>query len=259
MRRSMMLLCLLLVAVCSLSAQHLVSGVVTDMNGKPLAGAKVDVRLVGASLSISTGVDGKFQLQTVAPVQEVCVMYSGMQTQIQAPAVDMVVRMERISRWRLEPQTYTWIVSPQVVFPESDTSNPAFGLMAAIVKQWGVYVKFVYSPSEKTQGVYTASSGVLPWTTGKDKRSYMSFAAGAMYRLKCPVYAYAGLGFVNRKVAWQLTDGRYVKNKEYSYSGLMADYGLLLQMGQFTVNAGAMMSVSDGVNFAANAGIGYSF
>ena len=171
----------------------------------------------------------------------------------------MVFRMERISRWRLEPQTYTWIVSPQVAFPESDTSNPAFGLMAAIVKQWGVYAKCVYSPSEKTHGVYTASSGVLPWTTGKDKRSYMAFTAGAMYRLKCPVYAYAGLGYVNRKVAWQLTDGTYVKNKEYSYSGLTADYGLMLQVGQFTVNAGAMMSVSDGVNFAANAGVGYSF
>ena len=257
MNKFLMLLCLMLTLVGHLAAQNVVSGTVTDNDGNPIPGVKVEI--VGTAMSVITELDGTFSIQTEQPAQKVRVVYSGMQTMVVNVTPDMVIKMSKTTWWNRVPETYSWIISPQMVFPETGTSNPAFGLMVARVKELGFYAKFVFSPSEKTDGDYEPKGGIDPWTTGKDKRSYTAGAVGVMYRLKSATHAYAGLGYVDRKVAWQLAEESWLKNTEYSYSGLVLDYGLLLRCGSFTVNGGAMMSLSGGCNFAANVGIGFSF
>lgn len=257
MKRIVVLLCLMLISFSYVAAQNVVTGTVTDRDGNPIPGVKVE--LLGTAESVITELDGTFAIPNESQARKVRVVYSGMQTKVVTVTPDMVIRMSKTNWWNRVPEKYSWIVSPQVAFPESGTSNPAIGLMVARVKEWGFYAKGVYSPSEKTDGDYDTSREVLPWTIGKDKRSYMAVVAGAMYRLKCPVHVYAGVGYVDRKVAWQLANETFVKNTDYSYSGVVADYGLMLRCGHFSLNAGAMMSLSDGCNFAANVGIGVSF
>ena len=256
-----MLLCLMLTSFSYLAAQNVVSGTVTDNEGNPIPGVKVEI--VGTTLSVLTELDGTFTIQTEQPAKKVRVVYSGMQSKVVKVTPDMVIKISKSTWWNRIPDKYSWIVSPQVVFPETGTSNPTFGLMVARVKELGFYAKFLFSPHQTTDIDYLITdyeSVIDIWTTGKDKRSYMAGTVGMMYRLKSAVHAYAGVGYVDRKVAWQLANESWLKdNTQYSYSGVVLDYGLLLRCGHFTINGGAMMGLSGGCNFAANVGIGFSF
>lgn len=257
MKKIVMLLCWMLASFSYLAAQNVVSGTVTDNEGNPIPGVKVEI--VGTAQSVLTELDGTFSILTEQPAQKVRVVYSGMQSKVVNVTPDMLIRMSKTTWWNRVPDKYSWIVSPQVVFPETGTSNPAFGLMVARVKELGLYAKFVFSSSQKTDIDYPLQAEVLPWTTGKDKRSYMAGTAGVICRLKSAAHAYVGLGYVDRRVAWQLADESWAKHGDYSYSGVVLDYGLLVRCGHFTVNGGAMMSLSGGCNFAANLGVGFSF
>ena len=262
MKKIALLLCLMLTSFSYMIAQDAVRGKVIDRDGNPIPGVKVEI--VGKPISVITEIDGSFTIPTDQPLQEIRVVYSGMQTKVLKATPDMVITMSKTTWWNRVPDKYSWIISPQFVVPENGASNPSYGLMVARVKTLGYYAKFVFSPTQGTNGDYVHKDGIDgvgidPWTTGKDKRSYIAGTAGVMYRLKSAIHAYAGLGYVNRVVAWQIADESWLKNTEYSYSGVVLDYGLLLRCGHFTVNGGAMMSLSGGCNFAANVGIGYSF
>ena len=260
MKKTIFLVCMLLMSVALLTAQSLVGGMVVDPHGHPLPGVKIEVIGGAESYVILTGPDGRFQTRTIMKVTEVRAVCEGMQTKTQTVSPDMVIRLEKATQWNSKEASSSWIVSFQGVFPELGVSQPAFGLMVAQVKKIGIYAKGVYSPAETTNGDYSdLHSGVSPWTTGKDSRGYMAVVAGGLYQVMSPVYVYAGLGYVNRKVAWQLMDGTYRKNTTLSYAGAVLDYGLLIHYKHFALNGGAMMCVSDGCKFAANLGIGYSF
>lgn len=259
MKKPFFLLCMLLMSVSLLTAQNVVKGTVIDQQGNPLSGAIVEVIGAAESIVIQADSDGIFETQTMFVPKKVKVSCYGMKTKVQLVEPYMAIRLKKVDYWSQYPDRSVWVVSPQVIFPEMGTSNPSFGLMVARVRVSGIYVKCFYSPSQSTEGIYQDLDGVHPWTTGKDKRSYMAAVAGGLYRLANPLYAYIGIGYVNRKVAWQLIDGTYVRNTKYSYEGGVLDYGLLLHYKHFTINGGAMMGISDGCKIAANVGIGYSF
>lgn len=258
MKKIALLLCLMLTSFSYMIAQDAVRGKVIDRDGNPIPGVKVEI--VGKPISVITEIDGSFTIPTDQPLQEIRVVYSGMQTKVLKATPDMVITMFKTTWWNRVPDKYSWIISPQFVAPENGASNLSYGLMVARVKTFGYYAKFVFSPTH-TIIDYIHELRIDHWTTGKDRRVYVAGTAGVMYRLKSAVHAYAGLGYVNRQVAWQIPDEcwHWLKNTEYSYDGVVLDYGLLLRCGHFTVNGGAMMSLSGGCNFAANVGIGYSF
>lgn len=243
------------------AAQNIVSGTVTDKDGNPIPGAKVEI--VGSTESTITELDGTFHFEVQNPVNKVKVYYAGMQSKVQIAKDGMTVKLLKTNWWNAEPQKYSWLISVQGAFPETGVSNPAFGLMLGKVKNIGWYVKGVYSAGKSTDGDYVSypeeSDLISYWTTGKDKRSYYSATAGVIARLKCVLHAYVGVGYVDRQVAWELADGGYAKNTEYSYSGMAIDYGLLLKIGKFSINGGTTMSFSGGCNFVGNIGIGICF
>lgn len=261
MKKLLSILCLLLASVAYVSAQNVVSGIVTDHDGNPIPGAKVEI--VGSTESVITELDGTFRLETQSVAKRVKVQYAGMQAKVQSIKPDMIVKLSTTNWWNAKPEKYRWLISVQGAFPESSVKNPAFGVMAGRVKNLGWYVKGVYSPSESTDGEYASypddSDLISNWTTGKDKRSFYAATAGVIARLKCPIHLYAGAGYANRKVAWQLADGTYAKNTEFSYSGVALDYGLMLKIGMFTINCGTIMSLADGCDFIGNVGIGICF
>lgn len=261
MKKLLSILYLLLVSITYVSAQNVVNGIVTDHNGNPIPGAKVEI--VGSTESVITELDGTFRLETQTAAKKVKVQYAGMQTKVQSIKPDMIIKLSTTNWWNSQPDKYRWLISVQGAFPENGIKNPAFGLMIGRVKNLGWYVKGVYSPSESTKDEYVSypddSDLISYWTTGKDKRSFYAATAGIMARLKCPIHLYAGAGYANRKVAWQLADGSYAKNEDFSYSGVAIDYGLMLKIGMFTISGGTIMSFADGCDFIGNVGIGVCF
>lgn len=261
MKKILLLICFLLAGLASLSAQQIVRGTVTDKDGNPIPGARVEI--VGSPEAVITELDGTFRLETRHPANKVKVYYAGMQTKVQTVGPDMVVKLSKTNWWNKKPHRYGWLVGVQGAFPENGASHPSFGLMLGRVKELGWYVKGVAGPGKATDCDYASyhENGNLVnyWTTGKDKRSFYAVTAGIVARLKCPLHLYAGVGYANRKVAWELADGTYAKHTGYSYSGVAIDYGLMLKMGKFTVNGGTIMSLADGCEFVGNVGVGICF
>lgn len=261
MKKLLSILCLLLASVAYTFAQNIVSGTVVDRDGNPVPGAKVEI--VGSTESVITELDGTFRLDIRHPAKKVQVFYAGMQTKMQAIRPDMIIKLSQSNWWNTKPEKYSWLINVQGAFPESGIKNPSFGLMVGRVKTLGWYIKGVYSPGKSTDGDYVSypddSDQISYWTTGKDKRSFYAATAGVLVRLNCPIHLYAGAGYANRKVAWELADGTYAKNTDYSYSGVAVDYGLMLRIGKFSVNGGVLMSLADGCEFIGNVGIGVCF
>lgn len=254
----------LLASVVYVSAQNVIGGTVIDHDGNPIPGAKVVI--VGSTESIITDLDGTFRLETKKAVKKVQVFYVGMQTKVQVVKSGMVVKLSKTNWWNSEPQKYSWFFNAQGAFPENSVKNPSFGLMLGQVKTFGWFIKGVYSSVKSTDGIYESylEFGDIEdrnnyWTTGKDKRSFYAATAGVLIRLHCPIHLYSGAGYANRKVAWELADGTYTKNTEYSYSSVVLDYGLMLRLGKLSLNGGVLMSLANGCKFTGNAGIGICF
>lgn len=262
MVKRILLLSLFLVATTlTLKAQNVVTGTVVDRDGNPILGAKVEI--VGSMESTITELDGTFSLTTQASAEKVRVFYGGMQTKVKKVEPDMVIILKETTLWNRKAEKYEWLISVQGAFPESGVKKSSLGLMLGRVKSLGWYVKGVYSPNQSTEGDYVSypedSDQTSYWTTGKDKRSFHAFTAGVMARLNSPIYAYLGVGYASRKVAWELADGCWFKNTDYSYSGVALDYGLMLRIGMVALNGGILMSMADGCNLIGNFGIGITF
>lgn len=253
MKKTLMLLCLLLASFSYVAAQHVAKGKVVDADGNPIPGVKVEIK--GSTVSTLTELDGTFELQSETPFKKVRLMYSGMQDKVTSVKPNQVIKLHTTSWWTRKPDKYSWIISPQVVFPEKKISHPSFGLMVACVKEFGLYGKFVYSPSQNYIGGGLDVDEYC-WLTGKIKRSYTAVTGGLIYRLKCPVHLYAGAGYVDRPFCYQLYNGAYVKELRYSDCGLVLDMGLLLRYGSFSLNGGILRRRS---KMAANFGVGFSF
>lgn len=252
MNRKLLLMGICLLGSISLSAQHVISGTVTDKKGNPIPGVKIEVP--GSGESTISGLDGTFSLETEHSVRKVKAVYAGMQSKTQTVKPSMLIRMGQTNWWNREPQKAQWFINAQAAFPESRTSGAAFGLMFGKVKELGWYVKGVYGGMPSTDCEYQNY-----WTSGKDKSGFYAATAGVVVRLRSALHFYGGVGYAQRKIAWELTDGCYAKHPDYSYSGVAVDYGLMLKIGRFNISGGTLMSLADECNFIGNVGIGINF
>ncbi|MBR6589268.1 MAG: carboxypeptidase regulatory-like domain-containing protein [Bacteroidaceae bacterium] len=253
--KKLFLLTGLLMASLIASAQQVVSGTVTDKDGNPIPGAKVEI--VGSTESCITELDGTYSIETTAPAKKVRVQYAGMQTAVKKIKPDMVVELSNTNWWNAKPDKYRWLLSVQGAFPEAGVSNPSLGLMVGRVKNIGWYVKGVYSPRESAIDYYSGA-----WTTGKDTRSFIGATGGVIFRLGSPFHLYVGGGYATRQVAWELANGKYMDTKDLdlSYDSPAIDLGIMMKLGNFMLNAGTMLA-GDGESpdFVGNFGIGYCF
>ena len=260
--KKLFLLTGLLMASLIASAQQVVSGTVTDKDGNPIPGAKVEI--VGSTETCITELDGTYSIETTAPAKKVRVQYAGMQTAVKKIKPDMVVELSNTNWWNAKPDKYRWLLSVQGAFPEAGVSNPSLGLMVGRVKNIGWYVKGVYRSWESVEDDGT-TDWMYDWRTGNDDRSFWAATGGAIVRLGCPIHLYGGLGYAERQIAWETADGTWHRidtylGESYSYSGLAIDAGIMLKLGRITLNAGTMMiSGEHSEYFVGNFGIGYCF
>lgn len=143
-------------------------------------------------------------------------------------------------------------------------SQLSYGLMAAVVKRTGGYVKFRHSFSNASDNGTTCNDEGIEagtedkrWYSGRTEKSRMAVTAGVMHRLWTPFYLYAGLGYGERKLSWETINGEWQQNSDHSFRGLEAEIGGLLRFGALAISVGAQTNSFKYVE--ANIGIGVAF
>ena len=251
---------ILLLSACHLLAQNIVKGTVVDKDGNPIPGVKVEIK--GGTESTITELDGTFVLETANPVKKVTVHYAGMQSKDQKIKPDMVIKMYNASWWSAKPDKYRWFAGAQVAITDNDDIKPAFGLMVGRVKNLGWYIKGVYSKLPSTTGLHSVDGDrSYYWTTGKVEQGMWNVTGGLVARLWSPIHIYAGAGYIERKVAWELLNGEKYKYCPDSYGGAVVDLGLMLKVNKLFVNAGISTETSGDYSpsFIGNFGVGIFF
>ena len=256
----------LLLSAFQLMAQNVVKGTVTDKDGNPIPGVKVEIK--GGTESTITELDGTFVLETANPAKKVTVHYAGMQSKHQKISPDMVIKMYNTNWWNAKPDKYCWFVGAQVAIPETSDMKPAFGLMIGRVKNLGWYNKGVYSKLPSTTGLHSEGwDNVVAgweddyWTTGKVEHGMWNVTGGVIARLWSPIHIYAGAGYIERKVAWELLNGEKYEYFPDSYNGVVVDLGLMLKVNKLFVNAGISTETTGNYSpsFIGNFGVGIFF
>ena len=120
----------------------------------------------------------------------------------------------------------------------------SYGIMVGVVRKWGGYVKAKYSFSSLSTDVTVDDAGVVEgtsakaWFTGADKSERFSITAGALYRITLPLYAYAGIGYGNKTLAWEMADGKWAEASDHSAKGIESEIGAIYRYKEFAVSLG---------------------
>lgn len=78
--------------------------------------------------------------------------------------------------------------------------------------------------------------GNMPFYSGEMTSSRLSLTAGVMYRVAEPLALKLGAGYGMNVLAWETTDGQYVKNNGYTVNGVDIDAGVQLLLGKITAS-----------------------
>ena len=137
----------------------------------------------------------------------------------------------------------------------------SFGLMAAagFGAHWGGWIA--------ARSNFTAAGGSYDctgdgrtqqgrfWGNGQSRYGILSIAGGPLWKPLPWLGIYAGPGFTREELDWQDAEGNWARVRDYSYAGLSADAGLLLQWRHLALLAGcswcgfATLTAGIGVNF----------
>lgn len=140
--------------------------------------------------------------------------------------------------------------------------STSYGLMVGVVKKWGWYLKAKYDFKSQETDLECDAQGMTPdgnalWLTGEGVGTRLAITTGAMYRLARPLYMYLGAGYGYRKLAWETVEGTWAENADDSYSGIEADFGLVLRAKNFAFSAGVQSNSFK--YFEATVGVGIMF
>lgn len=255
-KKRLMTTAIFLWGLLAVQAQTTVSGTVTDKKGNPIPGAKVEIP--GTEESVLTDLDGTFSLTTSVSPSTINVYYVGMQPKQQTVRPDMLVRLSRTTWWNKRPDEWQLFVELNGAFPEKSMKSPAFGGTVGYVKDYGIYARVLFSATPSTTHEWDDFTTLKPWTKGEYKSGTQAYVVGGLLRLGCPLYLNVGLGYMNRVVAWELSDGSWAKYNDDSYSGLCIDAGLTLRMGDHILLSGGLLTGTK-TAMAPYVGLGYCF
>lgn len=133
------------------------------------------------------------------------------------------------------------------------------GLMVRFdIRRSGFYIKGSLWPVPQTlyfcKSDGTTDKGFI-WTTGKEKTGAWSISGGATLRIANPLRIYAGGGYGTKTVLWEDAAGEWAGVSDLSPAGFCADAGFLLDLGHFTLMAGATTLSFRTIGFEVGAGI----
>lgn len=255
-KKRLMLAIILYLGVLTASAQTTISGTVTDKSGSPIPGAKVEIP--GTEESVLTDLDGTFSLSVSSSPTMVNVYYVGMLPKKQTITPNMQIRLSKMTWWNKKPDEWQLFVAAEGAFPEKSMNNPAFGISVGYVKEYGIYAKALYSATPSSSHEWDDFTTLKPWAKGNYKSGTQAYVIGGMIRLGSPFYFNLGLGYMNRIVTWELSDGSWAKYNDDCYSGLCIDAGVTLRAGDhFMINGGILAGTKTAK--APYLGVGYSF
>lgn len=118
------------------------------------------------------------------------------------------------------------------------SSHLSYGGMIGFVRKNGAYVRFRSDfgtvsadlECDDTGTLTTGGNGKPYYKTGLEHKSRLSVVGGYLRHLWKPLYCYVGVGYGQRTLAWETTDGELVKNIDRSASGVAAEAGILLSI-----------------------------
>ena len=120
----------------------------------------------------------------------------------------------------------------------------SFGLMLAIVRKTGPYIKVKSNFKSFSADLECNDQGLIgggdqyAWFTGDTRKSRFALTGGVIQRLKRNIYAYGGLGYGQSNYGWRTTDGEWVKNSDHSSQGLELDLGALYRYKNYAFSIG---------------------
>lgn len=254
MKKILISLLVLVLSSFLMNAQNVITGKVVDKDGIPIPGARVTVK--DGMASALSEFDGSYRLETDERVKYIQVDYVGYNSRsvmVFSPVCD--VTLQKANIWNREPEKLNFVVSLQSAFPES-FEQPSFGLMVSCVKNFGGYLKAMggFMPGQ------SASSG----DTNMTLRSPLTVVTGGfIQRLGCALHLTFGGGFMKRDVTLTTStpSGSTTEVLDaYTFSGETIEVGALILLGNFSINAGTMLSVSSKeLYMIGNFGLGVCF
>ena len=140
----------------------------------------------------------------------------------------------------------------------------SLGFSVGQVKRFGWFVSVMSNGNFsgfETDGVCDAQGylpdGHLMQYTGEVSKMRLSVMAGGMMRIHGPWIARVGVGYGNRTLRWQTTDGQWLRNTAYSWQGLNLSAGVQLHLRGFVMSLEAVTTQFK--NVEAKIGLGYAF
>lgn len=129
-------------------------------------------------------------------------------------------------------------------------SQTSFGVMVGVLAKHGAYLhvksdlNFLSTTLNCDDSGALLPSGTFPYYKPEVlHKSKHSVTGGYMYRIIKPLYAYAGLGYGNRIMAWETVDAELVRNMDHSTEGVAVEIGAIgtykniaLSLGCQTIN-----------------------
>lgn len=144
------------------------------------------------------------------------------------------------------------------------SSQMSYGMMVAVVKRTGGYLKAKYSFTKTSSDDFecddagmSGEDGQVQWYTGKTEKSRMAITGGVVQRLWKPFYLYGGVGYGTRTLVWETVGGKWGKNKDHSVAGVEAEIGCILSAGPVLFSLG--MQTNSFQYLEGNLGIGVIF
>ena len=139
----------------------------------------------------------------------------------------------------------------------------AYGLTLGNMKKMGWFVSVMSNfnfnalSTDYECGNDFLVSGYYPFYTGKEVYTSISANGGVMFKLVNELALKVGVGYGMRNVAYEMVDGKYVKNTEVSTAGVEALVGAHYKIGKLVLSLD-MVTTSFKV-FEAKLGIGMGY
>lgn len=140
----------------------------------------------------------------------------------------------------------------------------SFGFSVGQVRHFGWFVSAMTNGSFTGMGSVSVAGahgyldgGYLPLYNGKKATDRLSVIAGGVMRLADPLCLRVGLGYGVRNLCWQDVDGQWYRIKDSSVSGIDVSGGLQLHLNGFVVSLEVVTTSFKTVE--GKLGLGYAF
>lgn len=165
------------------------------------------------------------------------------------------IKTEKHARWKSYPWTNMILVNGSF----SSAKTFGFGATYARVKQFGFYVSALSGTNFRFKDDFADDEFFKPFYTGKYEVTNFALTAGALFRMKAPVYFYCGLGYDYLAFHDELAGTGYWMGR-YGKHGLSGEIGVVGNIKGFGISIGLQEVTNfDDTIFMGKIGIGYCF